>query len=885
MGRRLRVMLSVSMVLLFTAPIASAEDSVLSEEPGGANAAVTYAGGQEPILEEGEENAYPGEMADELIAEEDAAEGWTEAGTMDEISTEAVGEAEGETETIPLIEEAAGGEPDRKAAGTAYTYEIRPVLSPFNYLFFVKTEDPDPYAFRFYDSESSLYNTSESDHGICALQDELYLDVSYENEETRRVRGGYLFSCPSCDMDGGELILQTKSSADVWVNTGETVSCPPVTDMVHYLIGAYTDGSMSFFQKLDAVQAGLKSLAVYPHSVFDTSRPSSHPYPSLASSPYPELPLNEHYEIYQRSERQSFLTALYPFVLDSASFPGTMSAVAKTLDSSCTIHSVANSHWLREISAGGESRFYGGAGAGDSDPVYQDQLSYRFLFDGSADDPANVPDLDSLRSLYTQYQAIGADNVSRLREPIAGQEFVQAIGGGTWVRIAVEGWGGGSSYGYIAYGPGQSPVAVSDAWVDGRYINSNQRLVLNAAFADHPNASIVLRGQEYTDYHGKHHVNDIVYDYDPSSDTWKAPYYYADAWSYSYSMSLPDTFVLTRAQVEQMGLDAKTNRIPEGGRIYDGSVYPGTAFGNRLLEGISIPETMEIAAGETVDIPVTPIPQDATDISATWSLEPAGVMYIDNYQAYGYKPGTVTATLTTTDGSFTASCRFTILPREAAVADHQTVRAVNHLTAGQTVSQIIVEHDQFVDTRSGQRLYGRFAFDRPDEILPLGIHMVSWTFTPTQYVYGSGESINDERYTPLTGTLSVTVEKATPLLTDGYPHVQPYTWNTGTSLSSIPIEGGKTTAAGAWQWADPSETVKSGQNIYLGRFVPQYGGKYQEITREISIYGLGSGIQSPAPVLKKTQPMTVRSKKQTVKYSLLRKKKRTISAKRAFTVK
>jgi len=220
MGRRLRVMLSVSMVLLFTAPIASAEDSVLSEEPGGANAAVTYAGGQEPILEEGEENAYPGEMADELIAEEDAAEGWTEAGTMDEISTEAVGEAEGETETIPLIEEAAGGEPDRKAAGTAYTYEIRPVLSPFNYLFFVKTEDPDPYAFRFYDSESALYDTSESDHGICALQDKLYLDVSYENEETRRVRGGYLFSCPSCDMDGGELILQTKSSADVWVNTG-----------------------------------------------------------------------------------------------------------------------------------------------------------------------------------------------------------------------------------------------------------------------------------------------------------------------------------------------------------------------------------------------------------------------------------------------------------------------------------------------------------------------------------------------------------------------------------------------------------------------------------------------------------------------------------------
>ena len=655
--------------------------------------------------------------------------------------------------------------------------------------------------------------------------------------------------------------------------------------MVHYLIGTYTDGSMSFFQKLDAVQAGLESLAVYPHSVFDTSRPSSHPYPFLASSPYPELEMNKHYEIYQFSERQSFLTALYPFVLDSYSFPQTMAAAAKTLDPSCTVQYVNSSHWLREISAGGESKFYGGAGAGDSDPVYQDQLSYRFLFDGSADDPANVPDLDSLRSLYTRYQAIGADNVSRLREPIAdpSQEFAQAIGEGTWVRIAVEG-SGRTSYGYIAYGPSQSPKILSDAWVDGRYIDSRERLELNAAFADHPNASIVLRGQEYTDYHGKHHVNDIVYDYDPSSDTWKAPYYYADAWSYSSSMSLPDTFVLTRAQVEQMGLDAKAKRIPEGGKIYDGSAYPGTTFGNRLLEGISMPETMEIVAGETVDIPVTPIPQDATDISATWSLEPAGVMYIDNYQAYGYKPGTVTATLTTTDGSFTASCRFTILPREAAIADHQTIRAVNHLTVGQPVSYILVEHDQFVDTRSGQRLYGRITFDHPNEILPSGTHTVSWTFMP------------QDCYLPLTGTLSVTVDKAKTFPKE-YPYVQPYTWNTGTPLSSIPIQGGKATVAGTWQWADPSETVESGDGTYLCRFIPQDSETYQEITHKIYIYGwgvesdmvaqnqTGAGQLRPARTAKKIQPMIVRSKNQTVKYSLLRKKKQTISAKRAFTVK
>ena len=35
-----------------------------------------------------------------------------------------------------------------------YTYEIIPLLPPLNQYFYVKTDNPDPYSFRFYDKDT-----------------------------------------------------------------------------------------------------------------------------------------------------------------------------------------------------------------------------------------------------------------------------------------------------------------------------------------------------------------------------------------------------------------------------------------------------------------------------------------------------------------------------------------------------------------------------------------------------------------------------------------------------------------------------------------------------------------------------------------------------------
>ena len=58
---------------------------------------------------------------------------------------------------------------------------------------------------------------------------------------------------------------------------------------------------------------------------------------------------------------------------------------------------------------------------------------------------------------------------------------------------------------------GSIPYAISDAWVDGRYVNNWNRLQLGETFSDHSTASIVLRNVTYTDSQGKQHKSDIMY--------------------------------------------------------------------------------------------------------------------------------------------------------------------------------------------------------------------------------------------------------------------------------------------------------------------------------------------------------------------------------------
>ena len=719
----------------------------------------------------------PENLPEEEISEEEMTEGFEEEN---------------------LIESA--DEEDQLLAAGSYTYTITPLLAPFNNLFYVQTEDPDPASFRFADRNSQLISDTSSEKGICQFLNERYQDVVYKNDASGRVKGGYIFYNYYCDIDGGELVLQRKNDSGDWSDTALTVTCPPVVSKYQYLIDTYTNDSMSFFDKLSAVQSALNNLAVYPRSVRDSSRPGDHPYPLLAVSPYQEMSLNIHYSIYEDSDRDALSFHLYPFVLDSLSFPGTIQRVAKMLDSSCSVEG-SSLHYIISISSGGETHSYGGAGTGDSDPVYTDQIAKAFFFDGRSGDLAACADLNNLKQSYLDYGIVADQNIESLKDQVMGDEYARSIGPGTWVRVATEGMGFGTSYGYIAYGPGGRPSIASNCWVDGRYIGLHECLEMNTSFAEHPYASIILRNVSYTDKGGKEHTNDIIYKYDRETDTWRAPFYYVDQNAYSTSMQLPDQFILTREQVEKMQLNGNTSHIPESGKIYDGTAYPGTEFGNVLLQGISLPESITILAGETVNVPVEFTPSDTSETRVNWTSSDESVLMPgwQNNTIYGQKNGQAVLTGVSVDGGFGASCTVTVRQRQIKVKDDKQVTALNSITPGRKISDVYVTNAVFVDVKTEDTVYGSFKYDSPDRVLPEGTHVVSWTFTP--YI---------EAYELMHGTVTITVKK------------DPYnSWNYG--------------------------------------------------------YGFEEG--------KQAQPMRVTTKTVKVKYKKLKKKKQTIPADKAFSVK
>ena len=85
-----------------------------------------------------------------------------------------------------------------------YTYEIYPLVAPFNEYFFVKTDNPHPESFRFSDKDSPYSETS-----VIYNADTVYADVEYENEDIYRVNGGYIFKSFTTNGEGDTAIQKS----------------------------------------------------------------------------------------------------------------------------------------------------------------------------------------------------------------------------------------------------------------------------------------------------------------------------------------------------------------------------------------------------------------------------------------------------------------------------------------------------------------------------------------------------------------------------------------------------------------------------------------------------------------------------------------------------
>ena len=144
---------------------------------------------------------------------------------------------------------------------TQYQYQVVPLLSPFCYLLYVKTNNPDPTSFRLVDRDSVLYDENDTAYedwlepGTYYIDLYLHPDVVYEDPDICRVPGGYIFTASRYRYsDGGTFVLQQKTytgsnlSYDQFEDTDVTGSCPVMTDRVGYIIAQTADPDKTFFE-------------------------------------------------------------------------------------------------------------------------------------------------------------------------------------------------------------------------------------------------------------------------------------------------------------------------------------------------------------------------------------------------------------------------------------------------------------------------------------------------------------------------------------------------------------------------------------------------------------------------------------------------------------
>lgn len=515
-----------------------------------------------------------------------------------------------------------------------YTYEVIPLLEPFNTYFFVKTENPDPHSFRFADHDS-IYS-EDGKPGLIELYEsysgnDVFADVVYENVETLRVKGGYIFWSGYTDTDGGKLTLQTPTYdywgyIEGWKDTGRTLTIPKLRDDIDYLIDNYCQGD-SFFDKMDAIQSGLSSICLYSGNYIRGNLIRERCYWKIYRSPY----VDQLFYIgspYQREDnRRLFASYLYPLVRDSLGFPSTMAMVALRLDDKATYQWSSSSHAYVDVTYNGVTRTYGGQGNGKGQGIAEKNITKYFTF---GNDDMGIS-LESLKALHSEYAKIEMEDDVPKDDMLTWRDVTETVGyDGAWVRfdsiftylykaddsdyyhtspVSSEGgslyWGGSLGH-------------VRSAWIDGRHVDRYDRFEQGATFEEYPHDAVILTDvtypvftyrryyvgydqetgtykYEYRDVTVTEHTGILRYDYNEKENTWEVfqyPEYNSDGTQtvtdYATAVILAesglidtkyaDMLRLTYDQVLALGVDRNTDLEPERGYNYGGTVEAGTPF-------------------------------------------------------------------------------------------------------------------------------------------------------------------------------------------------------------------------------------------------------------------------------------------------------------------
>ena len=532
-----------------------------------------------------------------------------------------------------------------KASATGYSYTITPLLAPFNEYFFVKTDNPDPTSFRFTDKTSAYIEDEPSI--ISAAWDSwddkpyLYQDIRYQNRNTGRVDGGYIF-CGSYT-DGGEIVLQTKSGSDsynvTWNDTKIKLKLPALKDDVDYLIDRYATKS-SFFDNMDAVQKGFSSICLYSGSYIRGKLKRTENYWGMSTSPHKDQ-LFYIQSPYTREDSSSlFASAIYPYRYDSLGFPSVMAIVAKRLDSSAQISWNDDYHYMVNVTYKGNTRSYGGQGNGEGQGISEDKIKQYYTF-GSGGTKIT---LEGTKKLLDEYSRVEMkDDVPRA-DSITWKSIYNTVGNGSWVRlIEITGIFGGTQTGYSylyrngdgsnfytdSAGDSGSEIYwggdlgyASDVWVDGRYVDAWEGYVAGEKFEDHPHSDILLKMSvprikyEYENIYNEETglydadftiisvsevQKSVLFSYQSDENLWRCidvdELYDDDCASYNdveyfVHEGLLDkkylrNYVLTSDDVVKLKVDRNTNKIPDDYYIYDRTAKPGTSLKNHTHDYVT----------------------------------------------------------------------------------------------------------------------------------------------------------------------------------------------------------------------------------------------------------------------------------------------------------
>ena len=564
-----------------------------------------------------------------------------------------------------------------------YSYKITPLLQPFNDYFFVETDNPNPKSFRFID-QTTVYD-AKGYISFCGLA---FADIHYDNPETRRVNGGYIFSCSGRNVDGGEIMLQVANvnkESDYedydrwyyyswkWENTGKTFTLPRLVDGTDYLIETYAAGD-SFFDKMNAVQKGFSSVCLYSGSYLRGTIERTNDYWMAAAVGHVDQSLYI-YSPYERKDSQSLLaTCIYPFRYDSIGFPQIMIKVSKKLDSTSTHQWNEKYHYLVDITCDGVTKSYGGAGNGEGQGINKENIEYITFGENGADFT-----LENTRERLERYAKLPIEDDVPHDDELTWKQIADTVGDGAWVRVAgntrpvygnhdasksvytyLYSKRSGTHFAEKEFGVGDRLYwggdlgYTKDTWVDGRYVDIGRRFVPGATFEDHPTSDLLFSEitvpQIEYDYVCNNYViksitekpQRALFRYDDELQRWIIDHssvasgcadYEKTAEMVKRGLVAPqylDKMTLTKEQVAAMHVDKNTNVLPPSGYVFDGTLPCGTPFHNLAGGDVNGDGTVDVSDVTVIQLYIAELLGESTFIQEAADVNGDGIIAIDD---------------------------------------------------------------------------------------------------------------------------------------------------------------------------------------------------------------------------------------------------------------